>query len=131
MQALLLQYRQAGIFAKEAGGILLGHRRGPHLEVIEATAPMTGDIRRRHSFERLDPGHQVRASTRWRVSDSTILYLGEWHTHPCSKPSPSGVDNREWGKLVRTNEGPLIFIIVGTEFWYVEFGKVSWLMHFP
>lgn len=29
----------------EAGGILLGLRRGPHLEVVAATRPMKGDKR--------------------------------------------------------------------------------------
>ncbi|WP_243666980.1 hypothetical protein [Pseudomonas brassicae] len=37
------RYIQEGIESKEAGGILLGHVRGEHLEIIEATEPSFWD----------------------------------------------------------------------------------------
>lgn len=131
VQLLMLKYRQTQFFDKEAGGILLGYHRGPHLEVVEASEPMPLDIRRRNSFERKDPGHQDLSDARWGASSGTIVYLGEWHTHPCLKPSPSQTDSYEWGKLVDFHREPLLFLIVGTEYWYVEFKAANWIVSMP
>lgn len=131
VQEVILDYRQTGFLAMEAGGILLGYRRGPHIEVVEATSPMALDVRRRHSFERKDPGHQAFSDIHWEVSGGTMNYLGEWHTHPEVKPSPSHLDRSEWGKLMNRYADPLIFIIAGTVQWYIEFGSRTWTIPAP
>ena len=130
-QMLILEYRQAGFLSKEAGGILLGYRRGPHIEVLEATAPMRKDIRGRNSFERKDSGHQSLSDKRWEASDGTILYLGEWHTHPTNIPEPSTIDRHEWDKLKRCYQDPLLFLIAGTSHWYVEYLYCHWIITSP
>ncbi len=45
----------------EAGGILIGSYRGPHIEIVDCTTPMLFDRRRRTLFDRRDPGHQLAA----------------------------------------------------------------------
>lgn len=97
----------------EAGGIIIGYRRGLHLHVVEATAPQPLDQRSRYHFSRLDPEHQHIALTKWEESNHQLDYLGEWHTHPERDPAPSGLDRREWRKLYQSSDKPLLFLIAG------------------
>lgn len=76
----------------EAGGILLGSYRGPHIEIVQCTTPMRRDARTRFGFVRRDPGHQRAADSAWRASGRTINFVGEWHSHPEDHPRPSNVD---------------------------------------
>lgn len=108
-------YRQLDVGAKEAGGILLGFRRGTHLHVVDATAPMRRDIRQRTYFERLDPGHQKHATSRWQRTGQRMDYLGEWHTHPELLPTPSYVDKSEWQKITARTRAPMLFAIAGLQ----------------
>jgi integrative and conjugative element protein (TIGR02256 family) len=78
----------------EAGGILLGSYRGPHVEVFQCTAPMRKDTRTRFGFVRRDPGHQRAADAAWRASGRTVHFVGEWHTHPEDHPRPSNIDRK-------------------------------------
>jgi integrative and conjugative element protein (TIGR02256 family) len=107
------KYLQDNPNKTEAGGILIGYRRGAHLHVIEATTPLPLDRRSWCQFHRLDPGHQKIALTRWEESGHELDYLGEWHTHPEHYPTPSGIDKTEWAKLYRGSDQPLVFLIVG------------------
>lgn len=46
------------------------------------------------------------------------MYLGEWHTHPQSRPTPSYIDKQSWKRLVKRSitESPIvIFLIIGIE----------------
>jgi len=130
-QMLILEYTQTGFNSKEAGGILLGHRRGPHIEVLEASAPMRKDIRRLNSFERKDCWHQSLSDKQWELSGGTILYLGEWHTHPVNIPEPSTIDRHEWDKLKMCYGDPLLFLIAGTSHWYIEYLYCHWTIASP
>ncbi|MBV4537956.1 Mov34/MPN/PAD-1 family protein [Pseudomonas urmiensis] len=107
------KYRQDRADKAEAGGILLGYRRGPYLHVVQATAPQITDQRSRYRFDRAAHYHQKIAMERWRGSDSTIDYLGEWHTHPEIKPSPSNIDIGEWSKVIKRQSKPMMFLILG------------------
>lgn len=113
---LLDTYRQVDRKSLEAGGVLLGCRRDPHLEVTRITEPASGDVRRRTYFDRRDPCHQRDAIKAWRDSGQYIDYLGDWHTHPEPSPTPSGVDFKQW-RLSRgkTNIDPMLELIIGTE----------------
>lgn len=129
---LLDTYRQVDRKSLEAGGILLGCRRDPHLEVARITEPGVGDVRKRIFFDRRDPCHQRGAIEAWRDSGRFIDYLGDWHTHPEPSPTPSGVDFEQW-RLLRgqTNIDPMLELIVGTkEMWVglVVNGKVRRLI---
>lgn len=106
----------------EAGGILLGHVRGKHLEVLEASEPTPQDRRLRYFFERMIHGHKGLAERRWRESNGLVRYIGEWHTHPQDVPSPSGTDLCEWEKLARdrSDRRPLLAVIVGRQNLHVE-----------
>lgn len=92
-------YRQRFFWQPEGGGILLGRRRGKHLEVTFATEPGLKDRRSAFSFVREADGHAELAEQAWRQGEKQIDYLGEWHTHPQRVPTPSFIDRQEWGKL--------------------------------
>lgn len=115
------KHRQNQFWKPESGGILLGRRRGKHLEVIAATEPTSHDRRGRFSLKRAATGHAQAAHQAWLQGNGQVDYLGEWHTHPQSRPGPSTLDRDEWGKLVaRRRAKPHLMIIVGTNELYVE-----------
>lgn len=121
IQTVLHKYRQLGPFDHEAGGILLGFRRGEiDLELTLATEPTPKDKRGMFSFFRSTWHHQDVARQQWMKSGGTVDYLGDWHTHPEDHPTPSSTDRREWEKLRRNSPRPLIFIIVGRVDIYLE-----------
>jgi integrative and conjugative element protein (TIGR02256 family) len=117
------RYIQDGLDSKEAGGILLGHVRGEHLEIIEATEPSIWDRRFRFLFERMPHFHQRRAMKRWEDSNGLVRYIGEWHTHPQNHPTPSSIDLSEWRILAadRVDGRPLLTLIVGYKDLHVEY----------
>ena len=109
-------FRQRESAASEAGGILLGYRRGAHLYVVVATAPGHEDHGTRVSFRRSANGDREQALSGWYRSDHALDYLGEWHTHPEQTPNPSGTDHRAWRELLAAHPGrPLIFMIMGID----------------
>jgi integrative and conjugative element protein (TIGR02256 family) len=109
------KHAQFGTKTSESGGILLGHVRGAHLEILEATEPTFFDRRLRYFFERGWHGHRNIAERRWRKSNGLVRYVGEWHTHPEDYPTPSYVDRNEWLALAKKREDkrPVLAIIVG------------------
>jgi integrative and conjugative element protein (TIGR02256 family) len=119
---VFVKYRQRFPWQTEAGGILLGKRRGKHLEVLLATEPMPTDRRQPYFFEREALGHAAAAQAAWAAGGGTIDYLGEWHTHPQRVPVPSSVDRTEWRKLMsgRAEHSPLVTVVVGTTCLHVE-----------
>jgi integrative and conjugative element protein (TIGR02256 family) len=101
---------------REAGGLLLGLRRDPHLEITVITLPSPHDLRQRHRFVRQCDSHQRRATAAWQSSGGLIDYVGEWHTHPEAIPSPSGTDYKSL--LMRSKQHrseTLVEIIIGWE----------------
>ncbi len=113
--ASLLNFRQTREEDTEAGGLLLGSRRGPHFQITHITLPTTSDLRTRYSFERNEFHHSLFASKLWRETEGQVRYLGEWHTHPEDHPIPSCLDISEWIKLAKTraDKEPMAAIIVG------------------
>ncbi|MGQ4879325.1 Mov34/MPN/PAD-1 family protein [Billgrantia sp. LNSP4103-1] len=111
----------------EAGGILLGHVRGVHVEVLEATEPTPKDQRHKYFFERLLHGHQRIVEKRWKDSNTLIRYLGEWHTHPEDHPTPSRLDINEWQRLAkgRRDGRPMLAAIIGRKGLRVEYMSSS------
>lgn len=110
-------YRQCKHANTEAGGIFLGTRfKNKHVVVSEITTPLKMDKRTRYGYYR-SKGHHDFAVKRWKQSDGICLYLGLWHTHPESNPTPSSVDYHDWTNAMRNGrfEGDnLFFVIVGT-----------------
>lgn len=113
--ARVAEFRQATQAAREAGGILLGFRRGPHLHVAGLSTPMAADRRARHSFHRHAAGHARFATRSWRRSGGRCDYVGEWHTHPDPAPAPSAMDLREWRLILRRRAEPMVLLICGTD----------------
>jgi integrative and conjugative element protein (TIGR02256 family) len=109
------QHAQKSGTSLEAGGILLGYRRGKHLHITSATEPASNDKRSRFRFERDIEPHQGIARQHWLSSNQKIDYLGEWHTHPETNPSPSQLDMTEWRKVLESSRNIFAFLIVGSE----------------
>ena len=118
----LRAFRQVDALATEAGGILLGYRRDPHIHISAATGPGTNDRRSRFHFSREDPSHQRFARSQWQRSARTLDYVGEWHTHPEINPQPSHIDFEEWRRLSVSRADAMIFVIQGTERLWVGCG---------
>jgi integrative and conjugative element protein (TIGR02256 family) len=118
--AVFAKYRQRFPWQAENGGILLGKRRGKHIEVLFATEPMPTDKGAQFSFVREAEGHAAAAHRAWRVGAQLVDYVGEWHTHPQRVPVPSGMDRAEWEKLVACRVNPLLAVVVGTQALHVE-----------
>lgn len=110
-------FRQLNPADREAGGILLGRLLldCPDVVVDEITVPMPSDKRSRFAFYRHKRGHQAIIDRRWQESGGTCVYLGEWHTHPQSTPTPSLVDLTDWKRKLRTDSfgENLYFLIIG------------------
>ena len=90
-------YAQDEASKLEAGGILLGKRRRNHFEIMHATEPTDFDKRSRNHWVRSGQIHAEIARQYWIESGGELTYLGEWHTHPETIPSPSQIDLDEWG----------------------------------
>lgn len=102
----------------EAGGVLLGRHLLDSRDVVvdEVSTPQSSDRSSRFAFFRSSKHQQV-ARQRWLEQKRTSAYLGLWHTHPETDPTPSNVDRRDWEQAVHgdTFEGDrLFFPIVGT-----------------
>lgn len=106
--------------ATEAGGVLLGRfiLNGNDIVVDDVTPPHNKDKRYRNRFIRNQQTHQEEIVKRWKESNGTCNYLGEWHTHPEPVPRPSNLDLRDWKRILkqaRVDSESLFFVIVGTE----------------
>lgn len=109
---LLHTYRQMHFTSAEAGGTLIGERRGQHIVVTDISEPGLGDIRTRNRFERKGDHHQQKVDKLFKQSDGFLVYLGEWHTHPEDFPQPSYIDIQSWlTGLIAAD--PMVLLIVG------------------
>lgn len=117
--AQMRAFAQHSWYQSEAGGVLLGRHllESNDIVVDEVTTPQRKDRRSRVSFFRSVSHHRL-AQEKWKLSDETLAYLGLWHTHPETDPSPSRVDCQDWERAVAEHiyyGERLFFPIVGTE----------------
>lgn len=105
-------YRQIHHTSTEAGGVLVGERRGQHIVITHISEPGPGDIRSRTRVERKGDHHQKKVDELFRRSDGFFVYLGEWHTHPEDFPQPSSLDIKSWLTGLKATE-PMIMLIIG------------------
>lgn len=113
------KFRQKSMFSKEACGVLIGgfEYETKTVFIQECTEPMRDDRRRRTSFTLRDDGHQKAVDNAFQRSEGQCFYLGTWHTHPESYPSPSYLDEQDWRDCMSRNpEIPgFLFAIIGTK----------------
>lgn len=117
--AQMRAHAQHSPLQREAGGVLLGRHLldSNNFVVDEVTVPQKGDRRSRFGFFRSNK-HSALAQAKWATSQGTTAYLGLWHTHPESDPTPSYIDRADWTKAVAMDSfygEELFFPIVGTE----------------
>jgi integrative and conjugative element protein (TIGR02256 family) len=130
---LFKKYQQLLPTAPESAGVLIGERRGKHVVITDISTPGKGDSCSRYQVDRKGAHHQNKVNESFIKSNGTKHYLGEWHTHPEKRPTPSSLDYKSWSKISKKDEG-VVFIIVGQEsFWlaakikstFITFTKVN------
>ena len=108
-------YRQRRFYQREAGGQLFARVRDGDWEIVTATGPRSRDRRGRFSF------WPHRASEQEEIFEHHALgldYVGDWHTHPEDRPSPSRDDQASITEIVRRSAHHLpgfLLLIVGRE----------------
>ncbi len=111
--SILSSYKQTGK-RKECGGILLGQVIDNSIFILKCSIPTSFDKSMRFGFERDSKLAQAIVNYEFLNSENKTIYLGEWHTHPESIPSPSSPDKKmlvEQLKKNDTNE-PFVFLII-------------------
>ena len=109
------KYEQKGD-CQEAGGILLGNVAADHVEITDVTVPNRFDLRSFFSFVRAKIPAQLRINRAWKKSSGIAIYLGEWHTHRETNPTPSLEDKLMISKACKETRMEIDFlylIIVG------------------
>ncbi|WP_413112709.1 Mov34/MPN/PAD-1 family protein [Thaumasiovibrio sp. DFM-14] len=86
----LHQYKQTGN-RDEAGGFLFGEIRSGVVTVQSVSTPSKADKRSRFGFSwnKREANKTIQENFR-----NGLHYLGDWHTHPCSRPTPSSDDTQ-------------------------------------
>lgn len=117
--SLMNSYRQDDSSKYEAGGVLIGRLivSSKNIVVDKITTPLPEDIQSRNYFKR-SIRHQRIIEKEWNESNGTSHYLGEWHTHPENRPTPSSKDIKSWKEQLKTaifSSRFLYFVIIGIE----------------
>ncbi len=55
------------------------------------------------------------ALRRWRESEETTDWIGEWHSHPQAILEPSSIDLNSWRSMTDERGAAMAFVIVGYE----------------
>lgn len=112
----LFVYMQRNDDDKEAGGVLIGRQVNGAEEyyLCDISEPTALDKRSRFAFVRNKVSAQKVIDGKWQESAGIDNYLGEWHSHPENKPSPSYVDRRLISQIIRdgSNVFPKVFLII-------------------
>lgn len=110
------------LFPLEAGGILLGWRRGDDRIVVDVVGPGRNAL---HGRTRFLPDHKWQVGEIERIFNATrgdIDYLGDWHTHPDGCAAMSGEDTRTLGRISRRVRGAIMLILAGPDFANPDYG---------
>lgn len=125
---VIQEMRQTKPTDKESGGMLIGSKIAINKNVVirDYTMPQKGDYQSRYRFIRRKKRHNALLQKKWEDSNRTVMYLGEWHTHPEANPHYSNQDIRNWRRLLRkskTFSNYIVFIIGGINFYKVWIGN--------
>ena len=113
--ATIERFRQTDSSAPEAGGMLLASIEPDLVRIVRATEPAATDRRTRFAFVPT-LNHQQRVID--KQFQSGLHFVGEWHTHPEPRPTPSSVDLRSMATCFRDSRhqlASLVMVILGTE----------------
>ena len=112
----LFKYLQRNNTTKEAGGILIGKQVKGQEEyyLCDVSEPSHMDKRGRFSFIRNKVSAQQIVNKKWYKSNGIENYLGEWHSHPENRPTPSHVDRSLMRQIIKdgTNVFKKVFLII-------------------
>tara|TARA_Y100001970_G_C14126231_1_gene799094 strand:+ start:347 stop:829 length:483 start_codon:yes stop_codon:yes gene_type:complete len=125
--SMLHQYRQLEPTSKEQGGMLMGVARAeqnqnftikypPCIEVLSITEPCKSDQATRISFKRRCNHHMIDIEKALSIHAS-LVYLGEWHTHPQDTPKPSNIDLQSWQNAFK-NKMAIVAIVGRVNDWW-------------
>lgn len=112
----IFKYAQVKPFDLEAGGVLLGkcfQNRNEYI-ISDVSEPSILDKRTRFNFVRSKKHAQAVINRTWKKSGGYINYIGEWHTHPETNPSPSQIDKNLLRQIIsdKSNVFPKIFLLI-------------------
>jgi integrative and conjugative element protein (TIGR02256 family) len=110
----LAAHRQLTPRHREAGGQLFASFSDDSIIIKEATGPWRSDRRTRTSYRPDRKAEQQEILERHRRG---LHYVGDWHTHPSPRPSPSELDCQSIQASVRQSEHQLygfVLVVVGT-----------------
>jgi len=99
----------------ESGGIILGwvsNKNDNNIYVTKLSLPTNFDKSSRYAFERDKHIAKIITDYEFYNSNGKIVYLGEWHTHPESNPSPSSVDIKMIKQQYKNNKINVDFLII-------------------
>lgn len=113
--AVFASFQQKKVFSAEAGGQLFGtFTYGQSVRVSVATGPSRGSLRSRFSFR---PNRSAEKREIESFHQRGLHYLGDWHSHPESRPSPSRCDENKMMQIYGASRHDLncvLMVIVGT-----------------
>jgi integrative and conjugative element protein (TIGR02256 family) len=107
-------HRQLTPRHREAGGQLFATFSDDSIIIEEATGPRWRDKRTRTSYR---PDRKAEQQEILEHHCRGLHYVGDWHTHPSPRPSPSYLDYRSIEDSFRHSEHELagfVLIVVGT-----------------
>ena len=110
----LYKHHQYNLRRVEAGGQLFVTLQEQTITVVCATGPRRSDRRLRTSYL---PNRQAERREIQRFFRKGLHYIGDWHTHPESRPVPSRTDLDNFAEMVRLSRhhfGGFVMIVVGT-----------------
>lgn len=108
-------FQQKRASSAEAGGQLFGtFTDGQSVRVSVATGPSRGSLRSRFSFR---PNRAAEKREIESFHKKGLHYLGDWHSHPEPRPSPSVCDENKMIQIYGASQHDLncvLMVIVGT-----------------
>lgn len=102
-------------YPAEYGGILVGkYSNDLKICFIEETIVPKKNRSSRYSFERGKEGLSQKL-TKYYNQNPQLIYVGEWHTHPDSTPTPSVTDNQAMKEIAECDgvkiTSPILLIL--------------------
>lgn len=108
------KHKQKKRWSREAGGQLFATFDEPSLiKIVDVTGPRKSDRRSVFGFEPDRVAEKKEIAERF---ERGLHFVGDWHTHPQSIPSPSFTDERSMRDMVQSSSHNLrgfVMVIVG------------------